>query len=261
MSLPEPPKPIDCLSSTDAAMLLELIHGCLGCTSEEEFTPLLQKTKELFSFDFAGTLFGRMDSSNDLVITHGINVSFPEEWLNEYLARNYFYLDIATKETFVHCRVKCWSYLTNNYSARVPKDIMSLNLDFGVNEAYMHGGSSFFAPKKKSMFCFAGQLLKPDRRTDTILEHLIPHLHLALIRIFDNTQSNLDQAKAVLSPREREVLDWMKHGKSSWDISIILGISERTVNYHVYNLMQKLEAVNRPQAVAAAIRLGLIDLC
>jgi DNA-binding CsgD family transcriptional regulator len=65
--------------------------------------------------------------------------------------------------------------------------------------------------------------------------------------------------RVTLSSREKEVLDWLKQGKSSWDMSIILCISERTVNYHVYNIMQKLGAINRPQAVAIATHLGLVD--
>ncbi len=64
----------------------------------------------------------------------------------------------------------------------------------------------------------------------------------------------------VLSAREKELLNWLKLGKSSWDISVILGISESRTNYHVYNIMRKLNAVNRPQAVAVAVRLGLIDI-
>ncbi len=48
-------------------------------------------------------------------------------------------------------------------------------------------------------------------------------------------------------------------GKSSWEISVILNISERTVNFHIYNIMQKLEAVNRTHAVAVATSLGLIE--
>ena len=64
----------------------------------------------------------------------------------------------------------------------------------------------------------------------------------------------------ILSPREIEVLQWLKVGKSSWDISEILHISERTVNFHIRNIMQKLDAVNRTQAVAVAIEKGLIDI-
>jgi len=43
-------------------------------------------------------------------------------------------------------------------------------------------------------------------------------------------------------------------------MSVILRISESTVNFHVYNIMQKLGAINRPQAVAVATHLGLIEL-
>ncbi|MGO9499757.1 MAG: helix-turn-helix domain-containing protein [Solirubrobacteraceae bacterium] len=63
----------------------------------------------------------------------------------------------------------------------------------------------------------------------------------------------------LISSREKEVLGWLKQGKSSWEISVILNISERTVNFHIYNIMQKLEAVNRPHAVAVAASLGLIE--
>ncbi len=55
-----------------------------------------------------------------------------------------------------------------------------------------------------------------------------------------------------LSPREKEVLKWLKMGKTSWDIAQILRISERTVNYHVGNIMKKLGVVSRMQAVSVA---------
>ncbi len=67
-----------------------------------------------------------------------------------------------------------------------------------------------------------------------------------------------DCSTEQLSPREKEVITWLKKGKSSWDISIILCISERTVNFHIKNIMQKLNAVSRTHAVAKAIEVGLI---
>jgi LuxR family transcriptional regulator, quorum-sensing system regulator BjaR1 len=66
--------------------------------------------------------------------------------------------------------------------------------------------------------------------------------------------------RAALTDREREVLAWTAVGKSSWDISIILGISERTVNWFIANAARKLDAVNRTQAVVNAIRAGEIQV-
>ncbi|MGC2063346.1 MAG: helix-turn-helix transcriptional regulator [Thermodesulfovibrionales bacterium] len=56
--------------------------------------------------------------------------------------------------------------------------------------------------------------------------------------------------KALLSTREKEVLGWLNRGKTSWDISRILNISERTVNYHVGNIMRKLGVNSRLHAVS-----------
>lgn len=61
-----------------------------------------------------------------------------------------------------------------------------------------------------------------------------------------------------LTPREVEVLRWAMEGKSTWDISRILNVSEFTVNYHVRNANLKLGASTRTQAVARALAAGLL---
>ncbi|TIT89542.1 MAG: helix-turn-helix transcriptional regulator, partial [Mesorhizobium sp.] len=62
-----------------------------------------------------------------------------------------------------------------------------------------------------------------------------------------------------LTPRERECLQWAAVGKSEWEISQILGISEHTSEKHLLNAKSKLGAANRVQAVAEAIRRGYIS--
>ena len=62
------------------------------------------------------------------------------------------------------------------------------------------------------------------------------------------------QRRRVLSDRERDILAWAAEGKSSWEIATILGVSERTVNWHVEQSKKKLDAVTRTQAVIKALR-------
>lgn len=62
----------------------------------------------------------------------------------------------------------------------------------------------------------------------------------------------------TLTASEREILIWLKQGKSSWAIAQILEMNVRTVNYHVYHIIGKLDAMNRTQAVAIAMKMGLI---
>ncbi|MCK4910880.1 MAG: hypothetical protein KAR83_04535 [Thermodesulfovibrionales bacterium] len=54
----------------------------------------------------------------------------------------------------------------------------------------------------------------------------------------------------VLSGREAEVVEWLKQGKSNWEVAQLMEISEDTVKYHMKSIMRKLNVVNRVQAVA-----------
>ena len=90
-----------------------------------------------------------------------------------------------------------------------------------------------------------------------ILELVVPHFHQVITRITDQQSRN---NISPLSKREIEVLNWLQQGKSSWDISMILRISERTVNFHVNNIKRKLDVVNRLQAVSVAVQQGLIGI-
>jgi LuxR family transcriptional regulator, quorum-sensing system regulator BjaR1 len=67
-------------------------------------------------------------------------------------------------------------------------------------------------------------------------------------------------ASRRLTPREREVLQWISAGKTSWEISVISALSERAINKIIAEAMIKLDAVTRSQAVVNAIRLGEIEL-
>lgn len=68
-----------------------------------------------------------------------------------------------------------------------------------------------------------------------------------------------DAARASLSPRELEVLTLLAEGLGNAEIGHTLGISPETVQTHVRNLMGKLAVRSRLEAVALALRLGLVD--
>ena len=55
-----------------------------------------------------------------------------------------------------------------------------------------------------------------------------------------------------LTERERECLWWCSEGKTGWEISKILGISERTVVFHLQNAVRKTKSSNRAQAIFRA---------
>ena len=67
-------------------------------------------------------------------------------------------------------------------------------------------------------------------------------------------------ADESLTPREVEVLRHVAEGSRNKDIADRLSISEETVKVHVKHIMDKLGAADRTEAVAVAIRRGIIQL-
>jgi DNA-binding CsgD family transcriptional regulator len=96
------------------------------------------------------------------------------------------------------------------------------------------------------------------------LQRLVADLQLFAVHAQDSAIRLLvplqqQPERPSLTPRELEVLRWTMEGKTAWEVGVLLGISERTVVFHVNNAMHKLNCVNKQQAVLKALRLGLID--
>ncbi len=62
-----------------------------------------------------------------------------------------------------------------------------------------------------------------------------------------------------LTEQERRVLRLMSEGKSNKQVAKDLFISEQTVKGHIHNILRKLDATDRTQAVAEAMRQGLVE--
>ena len=69
-----------------------------------------------------------------------------------------------------------------------------------------------------------------------------------------------DPPVEALSPRQREILEFIVRGLSNGDIATLLGISQTVVREHTISLFQKIGAANRAEAVAIALRNHLLPI-
>ena len=124
----------------------------------------------------------------------------------------------------------------------------------------------FLKPGSKAM-CLTGRTDDCELRFEhyLLMTYFIPHFHESWLRISGASARGpqlehrpLTQA-GEFTHRERDVVQWLALGKTNWEIGMILGISERTVKFHLNNVFQKLGVANRAQAVLQANRLGLIE--
>ena len=101
---------------------------------------------------------------------------------------------------------------------------------------------------------FSGTGPEPDTAGKAALHMTAVEVAEAIRRI-DGEDGGDDRP---LTDRQWEVMDWISKGKTSGEIATILGISEHTVDVHAAAACERLDAVNRAQAVGVAVRLGVL---
>jgi DNA-binding NarL/FixJ family response regulator len=105
-----------------------------------------------------------------------------------------------------------------------------------------------------------GYLLKSMPPKDLIA--VIRQVHAGKKRIPSEVAARLAEhlGEEDLTPREMDVLRHAADGNRNRDIAERLFISEETVKVHIKHIMEKLGASDRTQAVAIAVRRGIIQL-
>lgn len=127
----------------------------------------------------------------------------------------------------------------------------------GLDNLLVHGTERL--PGGATFFALFGLPHRPRPRHAYFLELLLPHLHLALQRV--GQQQRQARAGALARPvsaREREILHWVREGKSNEEIGLILGISGLTVKNHLQRLYRLLGVSNRAHAIARGMALHLL---
>lgn len=105
---------------------------------------------------------------------------------------------------------------------------------------------------------------RPEKYFTCESHRLLPFIQLftmalaSKINSINKATSAVNHISTKLSLREIECLSWASAGKTAWETSVILGISESTVIFHIENAKKKLSATNLPHAVLIASRANII---
>jgi DNA-binding CsgD family transcriptional regulator len=77
-----------------------------------------------------------------------------------------------------------------------------------------------------------------------------------LVEIFEAYRRSTNVEAVKITRREKECIRWASVGKTSWEISQILSISQRTVDFHLTNCIRKTNSTNRQHAIVKCILSG-----
>ncbi len=113
-----------------------------------------------------------------------------------------------------------------------------------------------------SFFMFACRPGAVGAHEKLLADRVVPFLHAAWIRTQVDWLSERGGVKvptpSLLTAREREILQWIYHGKSNIEVGMILKISPLTVKNHVQKILRKLNVLNRTQAIGKALSLRIL---
>jgi LuxR family transcriptional regulator len=180
--------------------------------------------------------------------------NYPAAWQTRYREQNFLAVD-PTVQHGLHSIVPIvWSD-THFASAReFWEEARSFGLRFGWAQSIRDAGGAV------GMLTLArsGEPLSDAELHDKGLKlvWLSQITHLSMSQHL--TSKLMPESEIRLTPRERTVLGWTAEGKTSREISDILGVSERVVNFHVLNAMKKLNAANKIAATVRAALLGML---
>lgn len=187
---------------------------------------------------------------------HVMLCDYPVEWLERYVARNYVDQDpVVTYIKRMPTMVQWSDAATELQIGRTAQRVLGEAGEFKLKDGLAFPLISLEGTVV--MVSLGGEFVDISPEGLGVVSLASTYAIGRAIQLH-SAHSILEQ-RPDLTQRETECLKWAAEGKSEWEISQILGISEHTSEKHLLNAKRKLGAVNRVHAVAEAIRLGYIS--
>jgi LuxR family quorum sensing-dependent transcriptional regulator len=234
---------------------LDFVQRLQGLTDYEEISAAIMEELERFGFACV-TSFTIPGPGCRLKDGIWLN-NRPAEYVDRYAEKNYVIHDPIVKELRRTMKPYSWGDVRQGRDLKKSeRTIIDEGREFGAHDGLvipivtLSGSMALFSP------CGRDPDLSPRARA--ALEIIGIYSHHALTRAL--VQRQRDVTHTPLTPREREIMQWVAIGKTDEEIADILSISTTTVTSHVENAKGKLDAFRRTYAVVQAIRLGEISL-
>ncbi len=201
---------------------------------------------------------GSLPSANEHVQERHLLVSaFPAGWMDRYLDQDYARIDPVVRRVVRGNSPFFWSeavfHAEGERSASVRKmfgEAAEHNLRAGVALPVITLGDAIVGA---SLGGEAVDIPPGDFGMISMISSF------AIVRAIDIRDRAKRRQRPSLTAREVECLKWAADGKTEWEISAILQVSEHTADKHLANAYRKLGAANRAHAVALAIRWGFLS--
>lgn len=244
-------------SKGDLLYLLEIVNGCPDCDSLSGFNDLLCNLKKIADFDAAvcTCVEPSLLDASIYETKYPINYQCREYPMDMNWFNRCYKFDVPLSVILTSLNFHESSKTVRQLVDGRPQIVIPQSTDNYLPDGWIFGTYEERC-NRWILFVFAYRDTQFEPRHSIAIELAVPHL----FRAFKGLR-HLCRAKPFhLTKKEFEVLNWVKMGKTTWEIAQILSVSESCINFHMDNLRKKFDAVNRTQVVAVAVANGLIKL-
>jgi DNA-binding CsgD family transcriptional regulator len=183
-------------------------------------------------------------------------LSWPEGWRERYFGQNYIALDPANLHLSRTPHPYSWSEMLQfpEYSKR-QRRIVEEASEFALTSGLIVPVGRY--GMGRAMVTIAGLDPQLSLREKAALHLAAIYAHAQVRQL--SGRRRIDPLDPRLSARERECLQWVAAGKTDWEISEILKISEKSANAYIERAKNKYGVSTRAQAIVQGLRLGAIS--
>lgn len=209
-------------------------------------------------YGLTSMIVGTLPSPKEHLQEHHLLVSaYPAGWMDRYVGQDYVHIDPVALRVKRDLAPFLWSEAASFAGSA---DTAIVKRMFGEAQEF-NLGAGFTVPfvtldGAVAAVSLGGEAVDMPPAARGMISMIST---FAIGRAVDLRSSGRRHQWPSLTPREVECLRWAAEGKSEWEISAILHVSEHTADKHLANAHRKLGAANRAHAVALAIRWGLIS--
>lgn len=183
--------------------------------------------------------------------------NYPKEWYEGYFENDLQKSDPVVKYCFANTVPITWNKLVKMEQYC---DAIGLQLMHAAREKGLVDGLSVPVKAPSGEVSILSLASKIEEQLPRRLLHALPFAQYFSYSLFEvYLKMNLHRSLLEpLTPREHESIFWACEGKTAWEMSQIMNVTERTAIFHLTSATKKLGAANRQHAVAKAIMYGLV---
>ncbi|CFQ40852.1 quorum-sensing transcriptional regulator [Yersinia frederiksenii] len=208
-------------------------------------------------------VINKKNSADIFIIT-----SYPNEWAELYTTNSFQHIDPIVLTALKRFSPFSWDENITILSDLKSSKIFTLSKQYNIVNGYtyvLHDTMNNMAMLSLIMDDSVQQGREDSVSKDRgKLQISLIEIHEKMLMLSQNKGNNPERkgveipSKAILTPRENEVLHWASMGKTYQEIALITDITPRTVKYHIGNVVKKLGVINAKQAIRLGVELELI---